>query len=47
MIIKRNSFGNLKHSNFQKFLKLSQENVQTLTSNRSNKFYEYKDFKKI
>ena len=42
-----NSFGNLKHNNFQKFLKLSQENIQTLTSNNQNKFYEYKDFKKI
>tara|TARA_R110001583_G_scaffold17319_4_gene70222 strand:- start:281 stop:1285 length:1005 start_codon:yes stop_codon:yes gene_type:complete len=42
-----NSFGNLKHDNFQKFLKLSKENVQTLISNGPNKFYEYKDFNKL
>ncbi len=41
-----NSFGNLKHDNFQKFLKLSQENIQTLISDGPNKFYEYKDFNK-
>lgn len=32
---------------FEKFKQLSEENIQTLTSNRSNKFYEYQDFETI
>jgi hypothetical protein len=42
-----NSFGNLKHDNFQKFLQLSQKNIQNLINNSPDKFYEYKDFNKI
>ena len=41
------SFGNKKTDEFNKFKQLSQENIQTLISNRPNKFYEYPDFKKI
>ena len=43
----RHSFENLKTDNFNKFKQLSQQNIQTLTTNSNNKFYEYKDFKKI
>ena len=41
------SFEDKKTDNFNKFKKLSQENIQTLSSNNPSKFYEYKDFKNI
>ena len=41
-----NSFIDKKNDKFQKFLKLSQYNVQNLISG-NNKFYEYDNFEKI
>ena len=34
-----------KINTFEEFRRLSDANIQTLTSNAPNKFYEYKDFK--
>ena len=40
-----NSFIDEKNDKFQKFLRLSQHNIQNLVGG-SDKFYEYNDFKK-
>ena len=42
-----NSFGNKKNNKFNQFKQLSDRNIQTLTSANEEKFFEYKDFKKI
>tara|TARA_R110002051_G_scaffold325622_1_gene429458 strand:- start:825 stop:1817 length:993 start_codon:yes stop_codon:yes gene_type:complete len=39
-----NSFEHMKHDEFKRFKQLSQENIHTLSSNRPNKFHEYKNF---
>jgi len=41
-----NSFGNKKNDKFNKFKRLSDENIQNLVSKTNRKFYEYKDLKK-
>ena len=42
-----NSFGNKKNDKFNQFKQLSDRNIQTLISANEEKFFEYKDFKKI
>ena len=42
-----NSFGSKKNNKFNQFKQLSDRNIQTLTSANEEKFFEYKDFKKI
>ena len=41
-----NSFGNKKNDKFNKFKRLSDENIQNLVSKTNRKFYEYKDLEK-